>query len=368
MTLKINFLTTCLSMVLLGACQKKNDVAVTNSTAASAKVTLIAGSLTEFGNTDNANPLQARFQRLGKISWDNRNNTLYILDAASTSNLRKLDQNGVSTVANAALGIFNEGYDMCLAPGAAGNLYVTNSLGQLQKVIATALFNATNPQAIIDWRKADGSPKLDGNKTGSLDEAAISGPHGLAMVPGGKTYFANSHYLTIHQVNFNNTGNEVAEFAGKPTAGVSAPAFAFANGQGNAATFGEINDMAADGNGNIYVADGGYCTVRKITPSGLVSSFTTPTPNTYTYYDNRDGDLTTARSGTVNHVAVNQNGNLIYFATPGGVLRAIIPGQNKVVTIAKLADNINGITTTPDGKEVYVATRYAIYKVSDIKF
>lgn len=346
--------------------KKKKTGIIDNPTTAS-KVTLIAGSSTESGNKDDSNPLNARFLRPGKLAWDDRNKTLYALDAASTSNLRKINQQGVYTVAKAAFGVFNEGFDICLAPDAAGYLYVTTGLGQLLKVNATAAFNSSNPTPIIDWVKADGSRKPDENKTGSLDEAGISGPHGLASVPSGKIYFANSYFLTIHQVNFNNPGNEVTEFAGKPTNGVSSPVFPFANGQGNSATFGEINDMDADNNGNVYAADGGYCVVRKITPSGLVSTFMIPTANTYTYYKDKDGSIQTAQSGTVKHVAVSRDGSIIYFATPGA-LRAIIPAKDLVVTIAKFNDVINGIAATPDGKEVYVSGRWGIYKVSDIQF
>jgi hypothetical protein len=42
--------------------------------------------------------------------------------------------------------------------------------------------------------------------------------------------------------------------------------------------------MTSDMNGNIYVADPGYVVIRKITPSGQVSSFLTPTSNTSSGY------------------------------------------------------------------------------------
>lgn len=355
----------CISITACSACKKEqNSTSIQNPVPAS-KVTLIAGSATVSGNSDHANPLDARFQRMGKITWDHRNNSLYILDAASTSHLRKLNQDGVTTIANAAFGVFNEAYDVCLAPDGAGYLYVTTSMGQLMKVNSSAPFNAGNPSILIDWIRADGSQKTDGNAIGSLDDAAISGPHGLTAVPTGKLYFSNSHYLTIHQVDFSNIGNEVSFFAGKPTTGVSAPAFPFADGAGNIATFGGIKDMVSDNAGNVYVADDEYGTVRKITPDGTVSAYLTPTPNTHTYYLNQDGTLSTARSGSVKHVAVKQDGSIIFFATQSA-LRAIIPSRDKVITLAKFPDNINGIAVTPDGKEVYVACNYGIYKVSDM--
>jgi sugar lactone lactonase YvrE len=355
----------CISITACSACKKEQNSSAIQNPVPASKVALVAGSATVSGISDHANPLDARFQRLGKITWDHRNNSLYILDAASTSHLRKLDQAGITTIANAAFGVFNEGYDICLAPDGAGYLYVTTSMGQLMKVNTTVPLNAGNPSILIDWIRADGSQKADGNAIGSLDDAAISGPHGLAAVPGGKLYFSNSHYLTIHQVDFSETGNEVSFFAGKPTTGVSAPAFPFADGAGITATFGGINDMVSDNLGNVYVADHEYGTVRKISPDGTVSTYLTPTPNTHTYYDDLDGTLSTARAGSVKHVGVKQDGSVIFFATPR-TLRAIIPSRNSVVTIAKFNDTINGIAVTPDGKEVYVACNYGIYKVTDM--
>lgn len=45
------------------------------------------------------------------------------------------------------------------------------------------------------------------------------------------------------------------------------------DGQGKAASFNQVFDVAVDAAGNLYVADGGSCKIRKITPGGLVSTF-----------------------------------------------------------------------------------------------
>jgi hypothetical protein len=54
-------------------------------------------------------------------------NALYILDASGTTYLRKLDQNGVSTVAPYTFGLHNEAFDIAQASDAAGSLLVTTS-------------------------------------------------------------------------------------------------------------------------------------------------------------------------------------------------------------------------------------------------
>jgi DNA-binding beta-propeller fold protein YncE len=167
-------------------------------------------------------------------------------------------------------------------------------------------------------------------------------------------------------VNFADVDNEVTAFAGKPTSSVSAPAWPFADGTGNQATFGGINDMAADNNGNLYVADHGYAVIRKITPSGQVSTFLTPVPHaSQSFYIDQDGSLSTAKASNVKHVAVSSNGERVFFATAGS-LRLALPDSNRVVSLIEFPDGINGIATNPDGSKVYVSSGKAIYEVTNI--
>lgn len=317
--------------------------------------TRIAGDSTQFGSADNADPLKARFLFPKKLVWDHRTQTLLIADGSGAGRIRKMDKSGNITTPLPYTGTSNDIHDACLAPDKAGTVYFGTTLGQLEKYS-----DGGTPEIIINWKQKNGTHK-NGNETGSLDAAAISGPNGITAAPNGDVYVANDYYKTIHKIDFRVAGNEVSEFAGRPTAGVSASAFDFADGQGNAATFGKISDMAIDDNGTLYVADDGYCTVRKITPSGTVSSFFKPSPRTYMYYPNRDGALADARASKVSHVAVSRDGSLVFFSTAIS-LRLIRPGKD-VTTLAYLG-GINGLTCTPDGKTLYATSGHAVYKIS----
>src|SRR5881296_1876197 len=105
------------------------------------------------------------------------------------------------------------------------------------------------------------------------------------------------------------------------------------DGTGSAARFGGVGDgprgLAVDGAGNIYVADSGNYTVRKITP---------------------DGDVTTLAGSPDQRGSLDASGNMARFAYPRGVrldsagnvyvadwqnhtIRRITPGGN-VTTLA----------------------------------
>ena len=89
------------------------------------------------------------------------------------------------------------------------------------------------------------------------------GSGGLAMAPGGLLFVADRCNHRIRKIN---PAGAVTTFAGSGTAGA-------ADGQGEAASFNNPSSVAVDRDGYLYVADSSNYVVRKISPTGAVTTF-----------------------------------------------------------------------------------------------
>ena len=103
--------------------------------------------------------------------------------------------------------------------------------------------------------------------TGASDGQGISAtfdtPRGVAVDSNGIVYVADWQNNLIRKVT---PSGLVSTFAGSGSQGS-------VDGQGRAASFSRPFGVALDSSGNIFVSDSGNHRIRKITPSGLVSTF-----------------------------------------------------------------------------------------------
>jgi sugar lactone lactonase YvrE len=102
-----------------------------------------------------------------------------------------------------------------------------------------------------------------GNADGPGVNARFAWPVGMVVDQAGNTYVADSTNNTIRKIT---PAGLVSTFVG--TAGVTGSN----DGVGAAASFHSPNAIAIDGNGNLYVTDNGNYTIRKITPTGSVTT------------------------------------------------------------------------------------------------
>ncbi len=170
---------------------------------------------------------------------------------------------------------------------------------------------------------------------GSADESSADarfyGPQGIAADGAGQLYLADTANGTIRVVT---PAGAVSTLAG------SAGSFNSFDGAGAGAQFYHPEALAADSGGNLYVADTWNHTIRKITPAGLVSTLAGRAGNPGA----ADGTNSKARFNRPAGIAVDSATNLFVADMFNHTLRKITPA-GKVTTIAGLA----GVWGSADG-------------------
>jgi serine/threonine protein kinase, bacterial len=200
----------------------------------------------------------ASFFYPGGIATDNKGN-VYVADTHN-SLIRKIDAEGiVTTIAGKRPGNYSDETDSTvkldnpsgIAVDANGNIYVADwNNDDIRKI---------TPAGKVITFAGSGTP-------GALDsegaKASFYLPGGIAVDVSGNVYVSDTYNNMIRKIT---PGGSVTTLAGHKKKG-------FANGKSAAASFLHPQGIAVDAAGNLYVADMGNNCIRRITPSGIVSS------------------------------------------------------------------------------------------------
>jgi len=197
-----------------------------------------------------------------------------------------------------------------------------------------------------------------GSQDGPGASATFNTPLGLAVDSAGNVYVAEGSPTggaANHTIRKITPAADVSTFAG--TAGQSGSD----DGTGAAARFNAPEGVAVDASGNVYVADSGNSTIRKITPAGEVTTLAGVAGQT----GSADGTGAAARFNGPKGLAVGPSGNVfvadtanhaIRVVTPAGVVTTLAGGQSGCsdgVGAAAKFNAPNGIAVDADGN-VYV--------------
>ncbi|MGD0093334.1 MAG: PKD domain-containing protein [Planctomycetota bacterium] len=113
------------------------------------------------------------------------------------------------------------------------------------------------------------------------------------------------------------------------------------DGVGSAALFNSPSSVAVDAGGNIYVADTGNHTIRKITPGGTVTTLAGLVGNS----GSTDGPASTAQFNSPAGLAVDSGGNVYVADTMNNTIR-VITATGTVSTLAGTAGSPGGTDGT----------------------
>ena len=278
--------------------------------------TNFAGAVKSSGITDGLGGA-ARFDQPSGVATDEANN-IYVSDSANT--IRKITPSGLVTTLAGTAGLpgasnglgtnaqFNS--PSGLAVDMIGNVYVADSGNHLIRKIS----------ALGEVTTLAGSPGQPGSADGANGVARFNNPEGVTVDAAGNIYVADTFNNTVRKITADGV---VTTLAGDPSR------YGYGDGKGDNAQFASPLGLASDTTGIIYVADSGNNAVRKVTPDGMVTTLA-GNPSRYGF---TDGTGIGAEFFSPQGVAVDSAGNIFVAEETNDMIRKITP-SGVVTTLA----------------------------------
>jgi hypothetical protein len=226
-----------------------------------------------------------------------------------------------------------------VAADAAGNIYIADTNNNVIRVVSNG---------VISTFAGNGSSGYSGD-SGPASAAQLNSPNGVAVDAAGNVYIADTGNNVIREV----TKGVINTIAGNGALGSS--------GDYGPATSARLNlpqGMAVDAAGNVYIADTGNNTIRKVS-KGVISTIAGTGSIGYS------GDAGPALSATLSgptSVAVDASGTVYVADSRNNVIRTLVqllPGQAASVAAAAgsgtLAVNVPaGVSWTAVSNEAWI--------------
>ncbi|MCD6012707.1 MAG: hypothetical protein K0Q79_2569 [Flavipsychrobacter sp.] len=228
-------------------------------------ISTIAGDGTSGFSGDGGPATAARFLEPFDLCLDVAGN-VYVVDRAN-HRVRKISTSGIITTV-AGDGTASSGGDglpattaQLYAPSgvvfdASGNMYITEANGhRIRKV---------NTSGVISTVAGTGTAGFSGDG-GAATAAMINGPLGLTLDGAGNIFVGEVGGRRVRKIS---TAGIITTIAGNGTSGSSGD-----GGPATAALLNNPGNVAFDAAGNLYIADGLGCKIRKVNTAGIISTY-----------------------------------------------------------------------------------------------
>jgi hypothetical protein len=225
-------------------------------------VTTIAGLAGNYGGADGTST-NSRFNAPYGIAVGVGDN-VFVADTYNQT-IRQLTPSGTSWMVSTIAGLVgtkgtNDGSNarfnlpMGIAADKSGNLYVADEGNySIRKMTFNGVF----------WTVSTVAGGSFGINDGTNWSAQFGNPYGITVNASGMIFVADKYFNTIRQLTPLGTNWVVTTIAGK-----SGSPPGSADGIGSAAQFNQPTGIAAGVDGNLYVADYGNNTIRRLAPAG----------------------------------------------------------------------------------------------------
>jgi len=253
------------------------------------------------------------------LAIDSKDN-LYVAGVESDT-IRRVGPAGNTVALNGSseAGLWNQdgtgqaaGFDLAagVAADQAGNLYVADE--------GSCTIRKVSPAGVVTTLA--GLARHRGNASGTGSAARFCGPCGVSVDWRGNVYVADEGNNLIRKVTPAGVVSTLAGREGIPGS---------TDGAGSAAQFNHPRGVAVDGNSNLYVADSGNNMIRKVTAAGVVTTLAGAAGQR----GGADGTGGGAQFDCPAGLALDRAGN-IYVADLGGcTIRKVTP-EGKTTTLA----------------------------------
>ncbi len=290
-------------------------------------VTTLAGAPTISGTTDGSGS-NARFNQPEGIAINAAGTILYVADTGNHT-IRSVTTGGTVTTYAGIAGTpgsanltgtsasFNT--PQGVAVDSSGNVYVADTGNQLIRLISAGAVVSTI---------AGVSGTIGSTDAPASANTLFWDPIGIAVDGSGNVYVADS---------FNNTIRKLTSGTSTTPAG-SAGNVGSADGSGATARFWQPQGVAVDISGNVYVADGGNGTIRKIVGTTVSTLAGSPT------IGSADGNSTTARFFFPSGACIDSSGNVYVADTLNHTIRTVTSAG-----VASTLAGTAGVSGSTDG-------------------
>lgn len=272
----------------------------------------------------------ARFHSPKGVAVDRLGN-VFVADFFNDT-IRKIAPNGEVTTFAGTAGVSGDANGVgaaarfdgptAIAIDSLGNLFVVDEFNYtIRKITPSA--EVTTYAGVSGARGSVDGPRL---------AARFSFPEGIAVDTIGNVYVADTDNETIRMISASGTVTTLAGSAGfRGTA----------DGHGSAARFDDPRGLAVDSAGNVFVADAFNGAIRKISPSGDVTTFAGVAGQQGT----ADGNGANARFQAPTGIAIDASGTLFVADAGNDVIRKVTPSRD-VITIGGVARSSGDVDGT----------------------